>query len=41
MDRILIAEDDRVIREELSGLLRANGYQVVCLQTDWRRTGTK
>lgn len=34
MDRILIAEDDRVIREELSGLLRANGYQVVCLQTD-------
>lgn len=34
MDRILIAEDDRMIREELSGLLRANGYQVVCLQMD-------
>ncbi len=29
MDRILIAEDDASIREELSQLLRANGYQVV------------
>lgn len=29
MDRILIAEDDARIREELSQLLRANGYQVV------------
>ncbi len=34
MDRILIAEDDKVIREELSALLRANGYQVICLQLD-------
>lgn len=29
MDRILIAEDDASIREELTQLLRANGYQVV------------
>lgn len=29
MDRILIAEDDASIREELSQLLHANGYQVV------------
>lgn len=29
MDRILIAEDDASIRDELSQLLRANGYQVV------------
>lgn len=29
MDRILIAEDDASIREELTQLLRSNGYQVV------------
>ncbi len=29
MDRILIAEDDVSIREELTQLLRSNGYQVV------------
>lgn len=29
MNRILIAEDDASIREELTQLLRANGYQVV------------
>lgn len=28
MDRILIVEDDKTIREELSALLQTNGYQV-------------
>lgn len=29
MDRILVVEDDRSVREELKLLLRANGYEVV------------
>ena len=29
MDKILVAEDDESIREELTALLRANGYQTV------------
>lgn len=29
MDRILVAEDDESIREELKTLLRANGYRTV------------
>ena len=28
MDRILVVEDDRSVREELKLLLRANGYEV-------------
>ena len=29
MDRILVVEDDGSVREELTLLLRANGYEVV------------